>query len=228
MMEVIHKMAGISLSDADRIRKVIGKKRDVKEFEPYKEAFVKGCREKKTFTDEQALEFWDGLLEWARYGFSKNHSTAYSIIAYRTAWLKCHFPGEFFAATLSFSEFNEKSRDPQSHKQYTIDEAISAGFYIMPPKKDVSDPIKWTLKDDVLYAPFIEIKGIGKSNAEQCVVVERPQKPKQKGFFNIPTKQEDEETKIQEIARLLMLYDIDAVPHDKILKDYLSFEIHPK
>jgi len=71
VMECIVKLAGLPFSEADNIRKIIGKKREAKEFEPYWEKFRQGCIKQKTLSPEQAKEFWDGLLKWASYGFNK-------------------------------------------------------------------------------------------------------------------------------------------------------------
>jgi len=71
IMEVIYKVAGLPYSTADRIRKVVGKKRDAKEFEPYRIQFLNGCSVMKTFSLHTAEVFWKGLLEWAHYGFNK-------------------------------------------------------------------------------------------------------------------------------------------------------------
>ncbi|MDD5006872.1 MAG: DNA polymerase III subunit alpha [Syntrophorhabdaceae bacterium] len=71
MMAIMNKVAGLSYSTADNIRKVIGKKRDKKEFEPYRQGFISGCLRNKTMSGREASLFWEGLLEWARYGFNR-------------------------------------------------------------------------------------------------------------------------------------------------------------
>lgn len=71
IMEVIHKVAGLPYSTADKIRKIVSKKRDAKEFAQYKQAFVKGCLDHKTFSIDEAEEFWEMLQKHARYSFNK-------------------------------------------------------------------------------------------------------------------------------------------------------------
>lgn len=225
VMKTFTMIAGMSETEADKIRKVIGKKRDPKEFEPYKDKFINGCKKQKTFSKRQAVDFWEGLLRFARYAFNRAHSTAYALIAYRTAWLKAHYPAEFMCATMTYGEYNEKSRDPNKHKQYVVDEIIESGLYIMPPKIGISDPIRWIAKDKTLYAPFIEIKGIGENNAIKCCELKKAKKVKQKGFFNIEPVQK-KQTKIDIILDEIQANDKDAIP--KNLSDYLSFKIKPK
>jgi len=71
VMQVISQVAGLSESTADKIRKVIGKKRDAKEFEPYHKQFKEGCQKLQTLSPEEAEDFWEGLIEWAGYGFNR-------------------------------------------------------------------------------------------------------------------------------------------------------------
>lgn len=71
VMECFVKLAGMPFSKADKIRKIIGKKRDAEAFEPYWKEFRKGCLDQKTLSEKQAKEFWEGLLKWASYGFNK-------------------------------------------------------------------------------------------------------------------------------------------------------------
>ncbi len=71
VMAIIHKVAGLDYATADNVRKVIGKKRDRKEFEPYRKQFLEGCAANKTMTNREANMFWEGLLEWSHYGFNK-------------------------------------------------------------------------------------------------------------------------------------------------------------
>jgi uracil-DNA glycosylase family 4 len=82
IMNVIHKVAGLPYATADRIRKVIGKKRDVKEFEPFKQSFIKGCLQQETLDQDEAEEFWEGLLKHAHYSF--NHCLTGDTVVWRS------------------------------------------------------------------------------------------------------------------------------------------------
>ena len=222
---ILHEVAGLSHTDADKIRKVIGKKRDAKEFEPFLKQFTKGCKEKKIFDGKQANEFWLMLQEHAKYSFNKSHSVEYGLIAYWTAWLKYHYPQEFICASLSFGDYDDRSKDTSKHRQAMVDFAISRGFRIMPPKVGFSDATRWICKGNVLYVPFVEIKGIGESQAVECI---ETKKCKMKGFFNDPllTKRTGNK-KANEVLSLICAYDPEAIPSDDILSDLLSFKIGP-
>lgn len=71
VMGIVNRVAGLPWSKADEVRKVIGKKRDRKEFEPYRKMFVDGCARMGTMSAKEANDFWDGLLKWSSYGFNK-------------------------------------------------------------------------------------------------------------------------------------------------------------
>ena len=220
IMQVISMMASMTESDADHVRKIIAKKRDPAELEKYKNEFIQGCLTQKTFNEKQALQFWDDLSGWAKYGFGAAHATAYALITYRTAYLKAHYPTEFFCAVLTYGEYNEKSKDINKRKQYIINEAIEYGLSIMPPKINLSNAIKWVAKDKVLYAPFVELNGIGESGAENCVNNKTCLAPKQKGFFNLDPRVK-KKTKIDEILEFIKASDPEAIPDN--LKNYLPF-----
>jgi uracil-DNA glycosylase family 4 len=70
VMRIISEMAGLPYSVADKIRKIIGKKRDIKEFEQYKNMFIHGCKKTGYFSPTEAKKFWSGLEKWSRYGFN--------------------------------------------------------------------------------------------------------------------------------------------------------------
>ena len=220
---VLSRMAGMSEADADSVRRVIGKKRDPKEFEPYKKQFIEGCLKQKTYNAKEAEEFWEGLLHWSRYGFGRAHSTAYALIAYRTAYLKAHYPVEFICATLTYGEYNEKSRDPHKHKDFMIQVAKDIGLAVLPPKVGLSDATRWRAQDDKLYAPFIELKSFGESNAEKAVQWRPPTKPKNMGFFKKQSeKQKPKLTKIDEILLAIKANEPDEIPEEA--DEYLSFK----
>lgn len=224
VMQVISKVAGLSESTADQIRKVIGKKRDPKEFEQYKKQFFAGCKKQKTLSVKEAERFWKGLLEWAEYGFGRAHSVAYGLIAYQTAWLKANHPVEFTCACLSFADYDNSKEDDFRQKEELLQEITELGITIIPPKVKHSDPIRWIVKDNKLYVPFIEISGFGETQAEKCMDCKPVTKPKLQGFFGKeyepPRK---EKTKNDEILEELLAHDPDKIPSKKVLSKYFPF-----
>jgi DNA polymerase-3 subunit alpha len=220
VMKIISKVAGLSESVADKIRKIVGKKRNPEEFKPYWEQFLQGCKKEKTLSKKEAEEFWEGLLKWASYGFNRSHSVAYALIAYWTAYIKTHCPKEFYAASLTYGEWNEKSKDTNKHKNSLLSEIRQAGFAIIPPKRKYSNAIEWQFHSKKLYVPFVEIAGIGESGANKCL--EPVRQNKIQGFFgddyNLSAKNE---TKSDLLLKELKVDKPDEIPSNKILSKYL-------
>ncbi len=210
VMKVIHKVAGLPESTADKIRKVIGKKRDVKEFEPYRIQFLEGCKKQNTLSEQEANEFWEGLKEHASYSFNKSHSTAYALLGYQTAYCKVHYPKEFLCACLSHDS-----------KQSLIDDAQNLGLKIMLPKVDISDAEKWIIKNDILYAPFTEIGQIGIKEAKEHY---KTKIQKNVGFFTLKSVP-NTKSKIGMILKEIGAYKPDMEPNKKILEKHFSFSL---
>ena len=216
VMEVFHKVAGLPYDVADNIRKIIGKKRDVKEFEKYKEQFTRGCLKLKTFNAREIEWFWNMLLKCANYLFCKSHAVEYGILAYWTAWSKYFYPIEFICANLSCGAEDKKFE--------LIEVAKKSGIKIIPPKIGLSDSLEWKTGDKCLYVPFIEIKGFGESAAQKCLT---KIKNRQLSFFNLFAEKENEiqgKTKIDRILNEIKAFDKDIIP--KNINRYFSFEIN--
>ncbi|GBU14995.1 DNA-directed DNA polymerase [Polaromonas sp.] len=99
VMQTAQILGGYSLGGADMLRRAMGKK-DEKEMAAQREIFRKGAAV-NGLTLEKADEVFDLMEKFAGYGFNKSHSAAYALLAYHTAWLKVHYPAEFFAANMS-------------------------------------------------------------------------------------------------------------------------------
>ncbi len=100
VMAIAQSVAGYSLGDADLLRRAMGKKIKA-EMDAQKDTFVKGAVERDVEAKD-ASSLFDKVAKFAEYGFNKSHAAAYALIAYQTAYLKCHYPTEFLAAFLSY------------------------------------------------------------------------------------------------------------------------------
>ena len=101
VMQAAQVLAGYSLGGADLLRRAMGKKIQA-EMDAQRDTFVKGCAEHHDIDAAKANELFDLIDKFAGYGFNKSHAAAYALLAYQTAWLKAHYPHEFFAASMSF------------------------------------------------------------------------------------------------------------------------------
>ena len=112
MLACVH-LGGMSMQEANKVRKIIGKKKDPKEFKKYQKKFVDGATRLVGKADAEQL--WSDFEAHAGYSFNKSHAVAYSTLSYWTAWLKLHFPLEFMYSVLS----NEKDKDTRT--EYLIE-----------------------------------------------------------------------------------------------------------
>ena len=113
VMQACVQLGGMSMAEADKVRKIIGKKKDAKEFDQFQDQFVKGAS--AYIGEEGAKDLWHDFEAHAGYSFNKSHAVAYSTLSYWTAWLKYHYPIEFMFALLK----NEKDKDTRT--EYLIE-----------------------------------------------------------------------------------------------------------
>ncbi len=106
VMLLAQKLAGFSKGDADVLRKAMGKKQK-SVLDKMKAQFIKGATDK--FLPAEKLEkIWTDWEAFAQYAFNKSHSTCYAYVAYQTAYLKTHYPGEYMSAVLNNAGSIEK------------------------------------------------------------------------------------------------------------------------
>ena len=100
-MQAAQILAGFSLGGADLLRRAMGKKVKA-EMDAQRAGFVEGCATVNHIRDREANALFDLIDKFAGYGFNKSHSAAYALLTYQTAWLKTHYPHEFFAASMAY------------------------------------------------------------------------------------------------------------------------------
>jgi DNA polymerase-3 subunit alpha len=159
VMQACVQLGGMSMSEADKVRKIIGKKKDAKEFDVFKDQFVKGASQYLSPND--ALDLWHDFEAHAGYSFNKSHAVAYSTLSYWTAWLKYHYPLEFMFALLK----NEKDKDGRT--EYLI-EAKRMGIPIKLPHLNDSD-IDFKIEGKGIRFGLTGIKYISDKIAERYI-----------------------------------------------------------
>ena len=125
VMQTAQVVANYTLGGADLLRRAMGKKKP-EEMAKQREIFVKGAAENQ-IDAAKANEIFDTMEKFAGYGFNKSHAAAYSLVAYHTAWLKCHHPAAFMAATMS-SEMADTDK-----LQFFFNDAKENGIVFLPP-----------------------------------------------------------------------------------------------
>ncbi len=131
VMQIAQKLAGYTLGGADVLRRAMGKKK-LEEMAKQKSTFVAGAVERGVDA-KKAEEIFSEVEGFAAYGFNKSHSAAYAVVTYHTAYLKAHYPAEFFAATMT------ADKDKIEKVVRTIAEARSWGVSVLPPDVDASE-----------------------------------------------------------------------------------------
>jgi DNA polymerase-3 subunit alpha len=158
-------VAGFSMAEADMLRKAMGKKKaDV--MAKMKEKFVDGAAGRGMPRDK-AAGLWDNIEPFAGYGFNKSHSVAYANLAYKTAYLKAHYPVAFMAAMLN-SELNSTD----AIAKYTA-ECRNMGIGLLPPDINESGWF-FTVVGDKIRFGLGAIKGVGEGAIEAVLAARRP------------------------------------------------------
>ncbi|MBN2301478.1 MAG: DNA polymerase III subunit alpha, partial [Lentisphaerae bacterium] len=156
-------LAGYSLGQGDILRRAMSKKKQ-SEMDKQRSDFVEGCAKNK-ISAKLAGRIFDSIAKFAGYGFNKSHSTAYAIVAYRTAYLKANYPAEFMAALLS-SEMNNFDKLP-----VFIAESEEMGLKILPPDINESG-VRFGPDNGAIRFGLAGIKNVGES-AALGIVTER-------------------------------------------------------
>ncbi|MGE5786141.1 MAG: DNA polymerase III subunit alpha, partial [Myxococcales bacterium] len=130
VMQIAQQLSGYTLGRADLLRRAMGKKK-AEEMKKQKDAFLSGAQSRGVAV-EQADSIFDEVEKFAAYGFNKSHSAAYALVTYQTAYLKTHFPTEFFAATMT------ADKDKIDKVVRTIAEARAWGVSVLPPDINAS------------------------------------------------------------------------------------------
>ncbi|MBK9216040.1 MAG: DNA polymerase III subunit alpha [Chloracidobacterium sp.] len=160
IMQLAQKLAGYSLGQADLMRRAMGKK-NVQEMSVHEQTFISGAVENK-IPRKVAKEIFDLMAKFADYGFNRSHSMAYAVLAFRTAYLKAHYPADFYAAVLS-----HESDDSEKVYKYTT-ELKSLGLSLLPPDINESGD-GFTPVDETVRYGLMAIKGLGASSVEAIV-----------------------------------------------------------
>lgn len=165
VMQVAQEIAGYSLGRADLLRRAMGKKKK-EVLEKEKAPFIEGAVA-RGYSAAKAAEIFEILVPFAGYGFNKSHAAAYSVVAYRTAYLKANYPAEFMAANLT-NEINSTDKLTEY-----IAEARSMGLEVLPPSVNHSEAM-FTVVDGKIVYGLLGIKGIG--DAFATLIVETREK----------------------------------------------------
>ena len=210
VMQAAQILAGYSLGGADLLRRAMGKKVQA-EMDAQRETFVKGCGEHNQINAKAANELFDLIDKFAGYGFNKSHAAAYALLSYQTAWLKAHYPHEFFAASMSFDSH-------QTDKlSIFIDDMRRLGIAIAPPSINESEAdFSVGQTDDGLAVRYAlgALKGVGEK-AMEALVAERRIKGDFAGLDDFANRIDPRQLNRRQIEALAGAGAFDSVEADR-------------
>jgi len=162
-------LAGFHAAEADTLRKTVSKKHKEKRLRDFYARFIRGASERGV--DREIIEtVWQMMIGFDGYSFCKPHSASYTLVAYKSAWLRAHYPAEFMASVIS-----------NQGGYYTtlsyISEARRMGIRVLPPDINQSE-IHYTGRDRQIRVGLMQLKGLPQE-AREAVIHDRVKR----GFF---------------------------------------------
>ena len=175
VIKIFQELAGYSLGQADMVRRAMSKKK-AKDVEREREAFlhgdparnIRGCIP-SGIPEATAQAIFDEIYDFANYAFNKAHAVSYAVVAYQTAYFKCHFTREYMAALLT------SVLDNSDKVAEYIAECKDCGIALLPPDVNRSYD-RFTVEEGGIRFGLVAIKNIGRGFI-QAVMREREQAP---------------------------------------------------
>ena len=180
VLEILRKLGGFSLGQADMIRRAMSKKKQA-EIVKERKTFIHGDPDRgicgcvsNGIPEDVAASIYDEILDFANYAFNKAHAVAYAVVSYQTAYLKCHYPKEYMAALMS-----SVLDSPEKVSEYTA-ECREMGIRLLPPDVNESNDM-FTVSGDHIRYGLVAVKNIGRGFIKS-VMEERAQNGKFRDF----------------------------------------------
>jgi DNA polymerase III subunit alpha len=167
-MRIARDLAGFSITEADDLRKAIGKKIRAL-MDSLKDKFLEGAAEHNV-TPQAAKQLWEDVEKAADYSFPKAHAACYALIAYQTAWLRQNHPCEYMAALIS-SVMSTKDRVP-----FYVNACNELGIEVLPP--DVNESMTdFAVVDGKIRFGLNAVKGVGEGACRSVIAAREADGP---------------------------------------------------
>jgi len=161
VMRIAVEVAGYTVADADRFRSEVSKKVSPARLQAQYVDFIRSGADQAGIDRQSAEAIWDEILRFAAYSYCKAHATVYANIAWETAYLKAHYPAEFYCSLFN----NHHGMYPL--RVYVWD-ARRRGIPILPVHVNHSE-IEWSVQGRAIRAGFHIVKGLNHSTANEIV-----------------------------------------------------------
>jgi DNA polymerase-3 subunit alpha len=220
VMNISKAMASFTSSEADKLRKAIGKK-NMELMETMKEKFMRGCVA-NSIPERVARETWEKIEKFGGYGFNRSHAACYAMLAYQTAYLKRYHTVEFFSCLMT-SEVG----DADKIASY-MSECRMLGIKVFPPHINLSK-CEFELEDYVeageqktaIRAPLTFLKGVGKK-AVDIIVKNQPYNDLRD--FVDKNNVREVTSKVVEVMAESRVFDCFGEDPDKVKKRFLAIK----
>ncbi len=161
VIEIFRSLGGYTMGQADNIRRAISKKK-MKIIEAERKTFVYGDPEQGItgcighgVSEAAAQSIYDEIVDFANYAFNKAHAVCYAVVAYQTAYLKCHYPKQYMAALMT------SVLDSATKVSAYIAECKDMGIAVLPPEVNHSDDT-FTVEGDAIRFGLGAVKNVGR------------------------------------------------------------------
>ncbi len=162
VLEIAHHFAGMSYAEADAFRRAMTKDRSPEEMAKIKDKFISGAL-KKGYSQAVAERVFEMVASFAAYGFCKAHAASFAHITYQSAYLKAHYPREFYIGLLNAGPVG-------SYPHFVIlNEARRKGIPVYPPHVN-SSGLEYLPERDGIRVPLTEVRLLGPRTAERIVL----------------------------------------------------------
>ena len=171
VMQIARDMAGFTLGEADTLRSAMGKK-DEELLKAQRDKFIEGAT-KNNIGKKEAEEVFDLMEPFARYAFNKSHTVAYSMLAYRMAYLKTHYPHEFMAAMMTGEAGDSTKITRYRAECKKLADFLDVKINLLPPDVNSSSR-EFTVDENDICFGLVAVKGVG-DGAIDAIVEAREQ-----------------------------------------------------
>ncbi len=213
VIEIFRRLAGFSLGQADMIRRAMSKKKHAV-IDAERLAFVHGDEKRgipgalaNGVSEAVANSIYDEIIDFASYAFNKAHAVSYAIVAYRTAYMKRHYPQEYMAALLT------SILDNSSKVSEYIAACKDMGIRLLPPDVNESGP-NFTVAGENLRFGLVAIKGIG-WGAIESLVAEREENGLFRGFEDFCTRMSGKDLNRRAVENLIKAGAFDSMGYKR-------------
>lgn len=213
VMQIVMELAGYTLGRSDLVRRAMSKKKEdvmIKERQNFvygnEKEGVPGCVN-RGIDEKTANKIFDEMIDFAKYAFNKSHAAAYAVVAYQTAYLKCHYPREFMAALItSVLDRTDKVSEYIAHCR-------RLNIAILPP--NINEGYSWfSVSGDAIRYGLSALKSVGRSVID-AIVEEREQNGAYRDLKDFISRLSSKEVNKRTIESFIKSGALDCFPANR-------------